>query len=622
MKTAAFVALAGSLSLPSRGEEPKVAKVSPPGWFLGHSTNPVRCLVQGSGLAGARVESADPALVTSRIEVNARGTAAFFDLRIDPKARPGPRTLKVVTKGGTALAPFSVEAALPRAGRFQGFSRDDVFYLIVVDRFANGDPSNDDPAVSPGLTDRAKGRYYHGGDLKGILDHLPYLKDLGVTVLWLTPLYDNANHLNERQKANGEAVTDYHGYGATDFYGIEEHFGSLELLRSLVDRAHALGLKVVLDQVANHTGPDHPFVEDPPTPTWLHGTREAHLENHWQTWTLADPHATPETQKETLEGWFVDVLPDLNQDDPEVAQYLIQNSLWWVGVSGADGIREDTLPYVRRSFWRSWRASLKREYPSLSVVGEMWNDDPALVSFFQGGRPGFDGVDSGVESLFDFPLFHALRQVFTKGAPASDLASLIGRDFLYPSPERLVTFAGLHDVSRFMNEGDAQGLKLALTFVLTTRGIPLLYYGDEIGMRGGDDPDNRRDFPGGFPGDERSAFERAGRTEEEESIFEHIRTLLHLRLGSGALRHGALRDLAVTAHVYAFLRETKTERVLIALNVSDREEKIALTSEATGFPKGALLEDRLSSLAPVRVGGEASLVIPPRTAAILTLLPR
>ena len=283
------------------------------------------------------------------------------------------------------MIPFELLAPLAREGRFQGFSPDDAIYLIMPDRFANGDPANDDPAVSQGLFDRAKPRYYHGGDLRGVIQKLPYLKDLGVTALWLNPWYENVNHLNERETYDGQAITDYHGYGATDFYAVEEHFGDLATLRELVDAAHAQGIKVIQDQVANHTGPYHPWVQDSPTPTWYYGTQQKHLANTWQTWTLQDPHATPQLQKATLEGWFIDILPDLNQDDPEVARYEIQNTLWWVGVSGLDGIRQDTLPYVHRRFWREWMAAIKKEYPKLTVVGELLDGDPALVSFFQGG---------------------------------------------------------------------------------------------------------------------------------------------------------------------------------------------------------------------------------------------
>jgi hypothetical protein len=219
-----------------------------------------------------------------------------------------------------------------------------------------------------------------------------------------------------------------------DFYGVEEHFGDMQKLRQMVDAAHRLGIKAIQDQVANHTGPYHPWVQDPPTPTWYNGTEAKHLANTWQTWTLADPHAVPEMQKATLEGWFIDILPDLNQNDVECARYLIQNTLWWIGMTGFDGIRQDTLPFVPRRFWRDWMASIKREHPRVRVIGEMFDGDPSLVSFFQGGRPGFDGIDTGVDAVFDFPTFFPLRRAFAEGKPLRELAMMIGRDHLYPSP--------------------------------------------------------------------------------------------------------------------------------------------------------------------------------------------
>ena len=234
--------------------------------------------------------------------------------------------------------PFDLLVPLARDGRFQGFSPDDVVYLIMPDRFADGDRTNDDPPKSRGLYDRAKPRDYHGGDLQGIIDRLPYLKDLGVTAIWTTPVYDNVDHRNEKERYGGQAITDYHGYGAVDFYAVDEHLGDLATYRRLVDGAHALGLKVVQDQVANHTGPYHPWVADPQTPTWFHGSASAHPANTWQTWTLTDPHASPDTQRETLDGWFIDILPDLNQDDPDTGRYLVQNALWWVGTTGLDAI--------------------------------------------------------------------------------------------------------------------------------------------------------------------------------------------------------------------------------------------------------------------------------------------
>ena len=612
---------AGPAPHPPKGRRPEVTKVEPPSWWPGHSRNPVRLLVRGAALQGARVLApVGSGLEIGLASVNARGTYLFVDVAIAPEASPGRRTLRVVTPDGEAELPFELKAPLPRAGRFQGFSSDDVLYLAMPDRFASGDSANDDPG-GRGLLDRRRARYYHGGDLRGLRERLPYLRDLGVTALWLNPWYDNANRLNERETYDGQAITDYHGYGATDFYAVDEHLGDLASLRDLVDQAHAHGLKVVQDQVANHTGPYHPWAEDPPTPTWYNGTPARHLANPWQTWTLMDPYASPEVRRATLDGWFIDILPDLNQDDPEVARYIIQNTLWWVGVAGLDGIRQDTLPYVPRTFWRAWMAAIKAEHPDLRVVGELFDGDPAMIAFFEGGGPRFDGVDSGIDTLFDFPLYFKVREAFARGQNLREVANLLARDHLYRDPGSFVTFLGLHDVPRFMGEPGAtlEGLKLAFTFLLTARGTPLVYYGDEIGMAGGGDPDNRRDFPGGFPGDARNAFEAAGRTAAEQDVFSHVQTLLRARKALAPLRRGATVNLLVGEQVWAYARRHEAASVVVALNNGSREAALDLAARPAGLVVGARLRDWLEGLPELEVGaaGRIRFTLPARSGAVL-----
>jgi neopullulanase len=616
---AAFVAR-GSLALAQPGNPPpEVLKVEPPSWWPGHSLNPVRLMVRGRNLKGAAVAAAaDSGLTVGPTRVNPLGTYLFVDIGIDAHAIPGGRRLIVQTPAGRTEAAFDVIAPLSRAGRFQGFSPDDVMYLAMPDRFADGDPSNDDPPVARGLFDRAKARYYHGGDFQGLVSRLAYLQDLGITALWLNPWYDNSNRLNERETYDHQPITDYHGYGAVDFYGVDEHFGDLASLRALVDAAHARGIKVIQDQVANHSGPYHPWVKDSPTPTWYNGTEGRHLANTWQTWTLQDPRATPELQKATLEGWFLDILPDLNQDDGEVARYTIQNTLWWIGISGLDGIRQDTFPYVPRRFWRDWMRAIKKEYPKVRVVGEMFDGDPALVSFFQGGVARFDGVDSGVDTLFDFPSYFKIREAFAQGKPLRDLAMTLARDHLYPDASRLVTFLGLHDVPRFMSEPGAtgDGLRLAFTFLMTARGTPLVYYGDEIAMPGGGDPDNRRDFPGGWPGDPKNAFEPAGRTPEEQRVFAHVQRLARLRASLPALRRGAMVDLLVGEQTWAFARIFEGQAVVIALNNGSSPASFEAVVGPAGLAEGAELVDLLGGPHARVEAGRLRLALPARSAAL------
>ncbi|TAK95443.1 MAG: hypothetical protein EPO07_15465 [Verrucomicrobia bacterium] len=614
----------------AQATEPRINQVEPPNWWSGHSLNPVRLLLTGDNLQGLKLAS--PAdLSISNFTVNAAGTHAFCDVFIPSTAAPGPRRFEFAAAAGTVTAPFSVSAPLASSNRFAGFSTDDVIYLLMPDRFADGDPANDDPAVSRGLFDRAKPRRYHGGDFQGVINRLPYLRDLGVTALWLTPWYDNVNHLNTLEKYTrenvrshaGEPVTDYHGYGAVNFYAVEEHFGDLTKLRELADAAHAAGFKMIQDQVANHTGPYHPWVEHPPTPTWFNGTAAHHLANSWQTWTIAERNPPADKLRSTLDGWFINILPDLNQNDPETATYLIQNSLWWIGMTGVDAVRQDTLPYVPRSYWSKWTAALNREYPHLTILGEMFDANPKLVAFFQGGRKQFDGVDSGVDTLFDFPLYFAIREVFAHGQPMSQLDGIFAADTNYVNARTLVTFLGLHDTPRFLSEtgGSIDNLQLAFTFLLTTRGTPMIYYGDEIAMRGSGDPDNRRDFPGGWQEDKHNAFESAGRTPEEERVRAHVRKLIALRREIEPLRRGETLPLHSGELTRAYARVTSGGSVIVALNNSSEPQTVRLVLPARLAAESRWF-DRLAEGAAISgTGGVLNLTLPAHRAALLTPQP-
>jgi glycosidase len=600
---------------------PEVSKVEPPSWWAGSTLNPVRVMLRGRNLTGARVETVGAGVRVGLTRINAAGTYLFVDVMIDPQAAPGARSLRVTTPAGVIAAQFEVLPPLARAGRFQGFSPDDLIYMLMIDRFSDGDPANNDPARSRGIYDRNHKFYYHGGDLQGVINRLPYLKDLGVTAVWLSPWYDNYDRPNEIELKEGRPSTGFHGYNAQDFYAVEEHFGTLPKLRELVDEAHKVGIKIIQDSVVNHTGPYHPWVADQPTPTWFNGTRERHLANVFETWALHDPRADPQVKRATMEGWFLDFLPDFNQDDEEAKRYLIQNTLWWIGTTGLDAIREDTWQYVPNNFWRDWTAAIKREFPHVRVFGEVKDGDPVHVSFFQGGRVRFDGVDSGLDSLLDFPLFYPARHAFASGKPVKEVAQMLAKDSLYTNPDLLVTLVGSHDDGRFMSEPGASvaGLKLAHTFLLTTRGVPQIYYGDEIAMTGADEPTTRQDFPGGFPGDRRNAFTRAGRTPAEQDIFEHTRRVARLRAELEPLRRGALVTLRAAEQQYAYARVSERGAVIVVLNNDTKPATLEFSIAPTRIPSNVILDDPLSTVLHVLVRGDMmKLTLPPRSAGILT----
>ena len=564
---------------------PTVTKVEPPTWWT-NLTQEVMLLVSGHGLEATRVLCNLPSVLVERTQSTEGGDYLFVWLKIGPETKSGTVVCRVTTPTGGTSFELPLAARGMKLGKFQGLSYEDVIYLIMPDRFANGDPANDEPAEAKGTHDRANPRAYHGGDLRGIREHLPYLKDLGVTALWLTPVLKNG------------AAQDYHGYGAVDLFAIDPHLGTMRDYQELVAEAHKQGMKILFDLVPNHVGPKHPWVAEPPLPDWFHGTPQHHADSsagingtfYGKTdkpaitndpfETLVDPHAPPRLSRNLTDGWFFNILPDLNTENPAVAQYLLQESIWWAESSGLDGYRLDTFPYVSRKFWSAWHAGPHRIYPELTTIGEVFHPDPSVTSFFAGGQRRFDGIDSGLSTLFDFPLFFALRDVLLRGAPAGRITDVLRHDSLYVHPDALVTFFANHDVPRFASaEGSSVAKqKLAFGLTLTLRGIPEFYYGDEIGMPGGGDPDNRRDFPGGWPGDAKNAFLASGRTAEQQELFTYVQTLLRLRREHPALQSGKLWHLFSDETAYAFLRETEEERVLVVFNNSTvpRELKIHL----------------------------------------------
>ncbi len=605
---------------------PAVTKVEPPSWWVG-LTPEVMLLLSGHDLEATHVSCNLPTLRVSRTQSSAGGNYLFVWLKIGTETKSGTAVCRIAAPKGTTSFELPLAARTPTLGKFQGLSQDDVMYLIMPDRFANGDPANDEPAGAPGSHDRSKPRAYHGGDLIGIKNRLPYLKDLGVTTLWLTPIVKNG------------ATQDYHGYGAVDLYAVDAHLGTLKDYQELVAAAHQQHMKIFFDAVPNHVGPKHPWVSNPPLPDWFHGTLKQHLDSfsplkgsfygktagekagHDPFESLIDPHAPAWMKKNLTEGWFFGILPDLNTENPTVVQYLLQNSIWWAETSGLDGYRVDTFPYVGRKFWAEWHAGLRKLYPYLTTVGEVFHPDPSVTSFFTGGVKRYDGIDSGLPTVFDFPMYFTIRDVLLRNAPVGRIADVLRHDALYLHPERLVTFFANHDVTRFASEEGSSPAKQKLAFglTITLRGVPGIYYGDEIGMPGGGDPDNRRDFPGGWIGDSNDAFVQSGRTRAQQEIFSYVQALLGVRREHEALRAGRMWHLASDEWSYVFLRESEEEQIAVAFNNSDKARELRIPLNGTPAEKMGGISLLFGDAKAELNGREIHLSMPAQSLSIFSL---
>ncbi|HEY0262972.1 MAG TPA: alpha-amylase family glycosyl hydrolase [Granulicella sp.] len=584
-----MAAMLGSVVAAAQSAEAlHLLKVDPPNWFAG-LPKPM-LLIRGEGLGGAKFAVSDRSLKIERTYISDNGHWAELWLAASPAHA---ETVKLTASHGAQYAEMEYTFAARKAAEegMAGFSSRDVLYLLLPDRFADGDANNDGPdarsneASAEAAAERAKTRGWHGGDLRGVEEHLDYLQQLGVTALWMTPMYQN-------HEPEG-----YHGYHATDMYAVEGHLGTLEDLQHLAKALHRRGMKLVLDTVPNHVGPQHPWVRDEPEPEWFHGTAAHHIAGETHFRSLIDPHAPERDRVSTLEGWFVDALPDMNTENPAVAQYLRQNAVWWIEETGADALRIDTFPYVGRAFWHEFNGELKELYPRLTEVGEVADGSAEIVSSFADGATRA-GADTRLYTPLDYPFFHALRHSLRDGAPMTAIADVLAQDALYPHPDRLVPFMDNHDNARFLDGGrSAAALRLAYAIVMTTRGTPHLYYGDELAMSGGEDPENRRDFPGGFAVEHRAnSFTSGGRTPEQQAMFAWGAKLGALRKAHEALQCGGEQVLAARADWLVYLRDAAHADV----------------SACGAAPRNAKVSNERVLVAVHRGSGEASLQVPLR----------
>ncbi len=564
-------------------QAPSVEKVEPPNWWGNHTINPVRLLVRGGNFKNAKVKSQDKNLKVSNIRVNENGTYIFFDVEISKGAKVGKYQFEVSNSNGKSMIPFEISPELDKNTNFQGITNDDIIYLIMTDRFANGDKSNDvqknAPAISYG---RDNPRAWHGGDIKGVISKIPYLKELGITAIWLTPWYQNQD-FPVTCPNNWCPYSNYHGYHPTDYYAVEDHFGTMEDLQELVRVAHQNGMKVIQDQVANHVSINHAWLKNRPLKNWITPKKI----NRFNNSELLSPNGSESERDNLLNGWFVDVLPDNNHNEPEVVKYQIQNALWWVGMTGIDGIRQDTIQYMPREFIRDWSVALNKQYPKLWLVGEILKRDSAHTAFFQGGKKGWDGIDTKLPAVFDFNLWQTSYDVFSGKKPAKALRDVLMYDGLYPDINNVSTVQGNHDLDRFMSLKGAtkEGAKLHTAFLLATRGIPQLYYGEEILMTGGHDPDNRKDFLGGWAEDKVNKFTKAGRTADEQEMFEWTQKWIQARKENPAIKEGQTIDVYYDENVYAFRRKKGENDFLFIFNNNGKNKTIFIEKDKLGDEK-------------------------------------
>lgn len=527
----------------------------------------VQVMVYGKDISLYNLSIEYPGLSISTITKTENPNYLFVNLNLSD-CKPGSPVF-VFTRGKEKVE--YTYTLLPKSTEPQrGLNSSDVIYLLMPDRFANGDPSNDNIEGMYEKADRDNPGGRHGGDLKGISDHLPYLRDLGVTGIWINPFLEN-----------NQKTSSYHGYSITNFYRVDPRFGSNDEFRDLVNKAHGSGLKVVMDMIINHCGSEHWWMKDLPSKDWIHQFNEFTRSNYRAS-TIMDPYAATCDEELMEKGWFDVTMPDLNQSNPLLETYLIQNSLWWIGFSGLDGIRMDTYPYPEKNMMSRWAKRLTDEYPGFFIVGEAWYQQEALTAYWSLDKENPDGYRSNLPSVTDFPVSLSTHQAFTEPDSWTEgvarLYTVLTQDFLYPNPNTNVIFLDNHDMTRFFTETgrDINVYKMALSFIFTTRGIPQFYYGTEIIMEGDKNKGDgylRCDFPGGWQGDKRDCFTIGGLTPAEKEAFLFTRGLLNWRKNSQVIQTGKLKHYIPENNLYVYFRYNDNESVMVVLNNSNTESK-------------------------------------------------
>lgn len=548
--------------------------VEPPFWWAGMKNPELQIMVYGENISDTKAELQYDGVTLESVCKVENPDFLFLNLELSPDVKPGKFEI-IFKKNGEIIESFNYELKQRQAGsaKREGFKNSDVMYLVMPDRFANGDPANDEiKGMKEGYNRKAPlGR--HGGDIQGIIDHIDYLASMGFTVVWLNPVLEN-----------DQPQASYHGYATTDFYKVDARFGTNEDYRRLGEIAKEKGIKLIMDMIFNHCGSEHWWMSDMPTSDWINFYPDYRITNHRRT-VNQDPHASAIDKKIMVEGWFVPTMPDLNLTNSFLANYLIQNSIWWIEYMGLAGIRMDTYPYPDKYAMSEWNRRVLEEYPDINIVGEEWTDNPAIVSYWQKGQQNSDGYEPNLPSLMDFPLQNALSMALTEkegwNSGLQRLYDALANDFLYPDPDNLVVFPDNHDMSRFyMQVGMDVGLfKLGIAYILTTRGIPQIFYGTEVLMTHTESNEHgyiRKDFPGGWQGDKINGFTGNGLSEQEREVQEFFKTILNWRKNNPVIHAGKLTHFIPENGVYVYFRYNKDHKVMVILNKNKEAQKLIL----------------------------------------------
>ncbi|MCR5078206.1 MAG: glycoside hydrolase family 13 protein [Prevotella sp.] len=560
-------------------------RLDPTNWYAGMKDPSLQLMVYGKGIKTAEVSvDYSGVRIDSLVRLDSPNYLLIY-LNLDG-AQPGELTLNFKNNGKRFRQKYQLKARTMAGEARKGFDNTDVLYMLMPDRFANGNPKND---VIKGMQDERCNRnepsLRHGGDLEGIRQHLDYFTDLGVTALWFTPVLEN-----DRPADEGKYST-YHGYATTDYYRVDPRFGTNDEYKALIDACHAKGMKVVMDMIFNHCGDYHIWNKDVPSRDWFNNPGYG-LQTSYKLTPVLDPYASKVDMAETVDGWFVSSMPDLNQRNPHVIKYLIQNSEWWIETVGIDGIRMDTYPYADRKAMAQWMKTLDTEYPNFNTVGETWVTEPAYPAAWQKDSK-LSNINSYLKTVMDFAFFDRLSMAkneetdeWWKGL--NRIYNVLCYDYLYANPSSVMAFIENHDTDRFLGNGkDSTALKQAYALLLTMNRTPQLYYGTEILMNGTKevtDGNVRKDFPGGFPGDKANKFTREGRTAAENAMFDWTSRLLHWRQNNEVITRGSQTQFIPWHGVYVIARQLNGKNVLTILNgrKADNQLEVARYAEVIG----------------------------------------